>query len=305
MERPLHSPIPAPQNLIFTLFIRIFHAPTAVFWLQSVKVTVSVIWNLIKCHVNWLSTTTSGTMDKTKRQDKVTAVLFDWDLTLAYAEGIGTYGERLQTLFQYAGLDYTIEEIEAAVHDYQDNTGTSGSKPPESILQTRQNITDYYRQILINLGYSNKNWTFYDRLYDVFAEVPILLYEDSLPALQTLKARGLALGIITNHSSLIRPVIRDYVGEYVSDSHVIISQDLQIYKPDPEIFHQAARQMNVLPENCLFVGDNLEVDAIGAVQQGGFGYGLWIDRETDTAVPLRLPERVHRITSLSQVTQFV
>lgn len=244
-------------------------------------------------------------MDKTKRQDKVTAVLFDWDLTLAYAEGIGTYGERLQTLFQYAGLDYTIEEIEAAVHDYQDNTGTSGSKPPESILQTRQNITDYYRQILINLGYSNKNWTFYDRLYDVFAEVPILLYEDSLPALQTLKARGLALGIITNHSSLIRPVIRDYVGEYVSDSHVIISQDLQIYKPDPEIFHQAARQMNVLPENCLFVGDNLEVDAIGAVQQGGFGYGLWIDRETDTAVPLRLPERVHRITSLSQVTQFV
>jgi HAD superfamily hydrolase (TIGR01549 family) len=244
-------------------------------------------------------------MGKLKKSGKVTAVLFDWDLTLAYAEGINTYGERLQTLFHHAGLDYTVEEIEAAVHDYQLDTGMLGQKPPESILQTRQNITDYYRQILARLDYVNENWTFYDRLYDVFAEVPTLLYEDSLHILQALKKRGLVLGIITNHSSLIRPVIDEYVGEYISSSHVIISQDLQVYKPDPVIFRQATRQIGVLPENCLFVGDNLEVDAIGAVQQGGFSQGLWIDRETDTAVPPRLPAHVHRITSLNQIETFI
>jgi putative hydrolase of the HAD superfamily len=244
-------------------------------------------------------------MSERKQVGKVTAVLFDWDLTLAYAEGIDTYGERLQTLFHHAGLDYSIKEIEVAVRDYQIDTNILGQKSPESILQTRQNIADYYRQVLARLGYINDNWTFYDRLYDVFAEVPSNLYEDSLTILQTLKKRGLILGIITNHSSLIRPVIHEYVGEYISDSHVIISQDLQVYKPDSVIFRHAARQIGVLPENCVFIGDNLEVDAIGAVQQGGFSLGLWIDRETDTAVTPRLPERVHRITSLNQIANFV
>ena len=244
-------------------------------------------------------------MGKRKQLGKVTAVLFDWDLTLAYAEGIDTYGERLQTLFHHAGLDYPVEEIEAAVRDYQIGTGILGQKSPESILQTRQNIADYYRQVLARLGYINDNWTFYDRLYDVFAEVPTILYKNSLGILQTLKKHGLVLGIITNHSSLIRPVINQYVGEYISDSHVIISQDLHVYKPDPVIFRHATRQIGILPENCIFIGDNLEVDAIGAVQQGGFGLGLWIDRETDTAVTPRLPERVHRITSLNQIANFV
>ncbi len=244
-------------------------------------------------------------MGKRKNLGQITAVLFDWDLTLAYAEGIDTYGERLQTLFHHAGLDYSVEAIEAAVREYQTDTGILDQKTPESILQTRQNIADYYRQVLVRLGYINDNWTFYDQLYDVFAKVPAILYKDSLPILQALKKRGLVLGIITNHSSLIRPVINEHVGEYVSDSHVIISQDLQVYKPDPVIFRHATRQIGISPENCLFVGDNLEVDAIGAVQQGGIGLGLWIDRETDTAVPPRLPKRVHRITSLSQIKHFI
>lgn len=239
------------------------------------------------------------------KRSKVTAVLFDWDLTLAYAEGIDTYGERLQTLFQQAGLNFTVADIEEAVYDYQMDMGLLGEKSPESVLQTRQNIADYYREILVRLGYVNNNWTFYDRLYDAFAEVPVKLYEDSLPILQTLHKRGLVLGIITNHSSLIRPVIADFVGEYIGDSHVTISQDLQIYKPDPEIFRQATRQLGILPENSLFVGDNLDVDAIGAVQQGGFNRGLWIDRENQPIANNKLPKRVHRITSLSQIENFI
>ena len=244
-------------------------------------------------------------MGNIKQKGKITAVLFDWDLTLAYTEGIDTYEERLQLIFQHAGLNYTVEEIEDAVRDYQLDTGMLGQNLPESALQTRQNIADYYRQLLVRLGYINENWTFYDRLYDVFAKIPSLLYKDSVPALQALKKRGLVLGIITNHSSLIRPVIDAHVGEYISSSHVIISQDLQVYKPDPAIFRHAARQIGILPENCLFVGDNLEVDAIGAVQRGGFAQGLWLDRKTNTAVLPHLPEHVHRITSLSQITQFV
>jgi putative hydrolase of the HAD superfamily len=244
-------------------------------------------------------------MGRKKRRNEVTAVLFDWDLTLAFAEGVDTYGERLQILFQQAGLDFPVTKIEEAVYNYKRDTDTLGLKAPESLLQTRQNISDYYREILVRLGYVNENWTFYDRLYDAFAEVPVILYKGSLPTLRALQARGLVLGIITNHSSLIRPVIADFVGKYVPDSHVIISQDLQVYKPDPIIFQHAVQRLGVPPQNCIFVGDNLDVDAVGAVQRGGFKKGLWIDRELDTSIAPPLPDHVHRITSLTQVLDFL
>jgi FMN phosphatase YigB (HAD superfamily) len=58
------------------------------------------------------------------------------------------------------------------------------------------------------------------------------------------------------------------------------------------------------PEETLFVGDSLDADAIGAVEQGNFRMGLWLDRE-DVGADVKLPPRVARITSLNDVLNFV
>lgn len=236
---------------------------------------------------------------------EITAVLLDWDLTLAHVIGIQTYSERLKALFNSAGLDFSLAEIEAAMQRYENDAAAHAESAPSDLPQTPQDITDYYREILQRLGYPNDDVIFFDRLYHTFAELPITLYDDTLPTLQRLQAKDLSLGIITNHSSLIRPVIAQFVGRYISSEHVIISQDIQIHKPSPAIFRQAAAQLNVLPEECLFVGDNLNVDAIGAVRYGGYRLGLWIDRGKNSPTGITLPENVHRITSLSQVLDFV
>lgn len=242
-----------------------------------------------------------------KRQNKVTnitAVLFDWDLTLAHVTDIETYSERLQAIFRSGGLDFSLTDIESAMRSYQIDTAALKLPILPGVPQTQQDITTYYRDILWRMGYINEDNAFYDRLYDVFAELPLTMYDAAMPLLEDLSQQGIKLGIITNHSRLIRPIAERYVGHYIPNEHIVISQELKINKPAAAIFRYAATQLNTPPANCLFVGDNLFVDAIGAVENGGYGLGLWIDRK-DTAAKQLPPESVHRITSLSEVVDFV
>ncbi|MCP4428428.1 MAG: HAD family hydrolase [Chloroflexi bacterium] len=239
-----------------------------------------------------------------KEHKKITAVLFDWDLTLAYVVGIETYSERLQAIFRAGGLDFALTDIEIAMRNHQIDTATLKLPILPGVPQTQKDITDYYREILSRLGYVNDDDAFFDRLYDIFAELPLALYPTALSSLQQLRKQGITLGVITNHSRLIRPVIEKYAGAYFPPQHVIISQELQIDKPSPSIFRHAAAQLQVDPANCMFVGDNLFVDAIGAVEHGGYARGLWIDRK-NTVTKRPPPENVYRITSLSQTLDFV
>ena len=240
-------------------------------------------------------------MSKIKKRRWIKAVLFDWDLTLAHAHSINTYSERLQALFHSAGLSFSLPAIEAAMQSHQEQFFTASQV---GAPQTPQDITDYYRHILHRLGYVNEDDAFFDQLYHAFARLPVTLYDDSLATLQQLQQQRLTLGIITNHSNLIRPVIDRHVGQYIPTEQVIISQDVLMHKPAPAIFQHAARKLQVEPAQCLFVGDNLNVDAIGAVVQGGYGLGLWIDRETN-GEKQQLSPGVHCITSLNQVIDFL
>lgn len=74
---------------------------------------------------------------------------------------------------------------------------------------------------------------------------------------------------------------------------VVTSEKARVAKPEPEIFLQACSQLEVQTEESLFVGDNLELDAIAAKKAGMIG--IWLDRYhvklEDT------PQGVERISS--------
>lgn len=243
-------------------------------------------------------------MQNMTRNRHITAVLFDWDLTLAHTTGIKTYSERLQAIFRAGGLDFPLAAVETALRSHRVDTAALKLPILPGKPQTQKDIADHYREILWRLGYVNDDPAFFDYLYNVFAELPLALYDAALPTLQQLKQKGVSLGIITNHSRLIRPVIDQYVGGFVPSEHVVISQEQQLDKPSPAIFEFAASQLHTPPANCAYVGDNLYVDAIGAIQQGEYALGLWIDRKRN-GEKRRYPENVYRITSLRQVLDFV
>lgn len=234
---------------------------------------------------------------------QITAVFFDWDFTLAYAlEGV-SHEERLTAIFQHAGLDYTLEEIEAAWQGYLEDI-KQGQLSNPSTPQTQQDITNFYRQILLRLGHENRSQEFVNALYDAYALLPVTLYEDTLPTLQALKQKGLSLGIISNHSTTIRVAMANYLGDLIVSENIIISQEEGVHKPAKTIFQRAVSRLRVAPANSVFVGDNLEVDAIGAVEQGQFGLGIWVDRRGE-GEKRPLPPDVTRVTSLYEVLDLV
>lgn len=224
-------------------------------------------------------------------------VLFDWDLTLTRVIGDVSPEERLATLFQKEGLPYTLPEIEDAIRTYNRNVET-GQLKRIGKKQTQREIAQFYRDILAQLDHVELDWAFMYRLYDAYSFLPHSLYDDTVPLLKWLKKQGFALGVISNHSRQIRPVIEETLSDYIQPEHIIISQEEGVHKPAKTIFKTACSRMGFAPESCIFVGNDLYSDAIGAVEAGGYGLGLWLDRGSELSPVRTLPERVYRINSL-------
>ena len=169
------------------------------------------------------------------RESKHECVLFDWDLTLTRVIGDVSPEERLTTLFQKEGLPYTLSEIEDAIRAYNEDV-EKGQLKRNGRKQTQREIAQFYRDILAQLNHVELDWAFMYRLYDAYSFLPHSLYEDTLPLLQWLKDRDVALGIISNHSRQIRPVMEEIVGEYIQSEQIIISQEEGVHKPAKTIF---------------------------------------------------------------------
>ena len=234
----------------------------------------------------------------------ITAVCFDWDRTLAQVIGDVSVPERLSLLFQSEGLSFTPQQVATAIDQYQADVAQKKLHFLGSPPQSQQDIMTYYAHLLRNLGMATVSQSLVERLYNGYALLPTQLYDDALPTVRALHKRGKLLGIISNHSHSVRPIIQQMVGRYIPAERVIISQEFGVTKPTPSIFHEALRCLSVPPQQTVFVGDNLEVDAIGAVVQGGLGCGFWLDRH-DMGSKRPLPPNVIRITNLRQLLEWV
>ncbi len=236
--------------------------------------------------------------DMTDRQIK--AIFFDWDHTLAYTKTPqNSLGERLAMMFQIAGLPYTQEEIETALQQYVAEGGQDEFKRLGE-AQTRREIAGIYARLLYRLGHQDTSWELRLTIYRAYAELPWFLFEDSRAVLQAVRDKGCILGIISNTSISARPSMTRMVGDLVPARHIVISEEIGVHKPAKTIYLRAAARVRMPPANCLLVGDNLAVDAFGAVQNGGFGHAVWLNRNQKNDGRI-LPSNISTITSLPQL----
>jgi len=86
-----------------------------------------------------------------------------------------------------------------------------------------------------------------------------------------LHRRGYILGIISNViTSQEIPDWMDADGFMPFFKSVVLSSVFGKRKPDPDIYHEAARRAGVEPARCVYVGDNLKRDVTGT-RAAGFG----------------------------------
>ncbi|SHH96991.1 putative hydrolase of the HAD superfamily [Sporobacter termitidis DSM 10068] len=85
--------------------------------------------------------------------------------------------------------------------------------------------------------------------------------------LRRLKGQGVGLGLISNWDHTCRRVLADNGLDALLDV-TVVSSEVGIEKPNPEIFRMALETAGVRAEEAMYVGDNYYDDVVGA---GGVG----------------------------------
>ncbi len=99
-------------------------------------------------------------------------------------------------------------------------------------------------------------------------EYELVLYDDVLANLNTLRAQGYIVGIVSNVPSG-GDELADQLGLTGYIDFAVTSSEVGCEKPDPRIFAEALRRADATPpSDAVMVGDQIETDVNGALAAG-------------------------------------
>jgi putative hydrolase of the HAD superfamily len=93
------------------------------------------------------------------------------------------------------------------------------------------------------------------------------LFPGTIETLEALKERGIRLAIISNWTMNLEGLLQALGLAHYFDA-IVVSTVVHLYKPQPEIFHLAAKLLKAEPSQCLHVGDSFAADVQGALAAG-------------------------------------
>lgn len=130
-----------------------------------------------------------------------------------------------------------------------------------------------------------------------FPGVPDMLVE--------LRKRGYKVAVVSNTNYLARPVIEKlHIPKKVDQ--VVLSCEVGLMKPDPEIYRLGASRLGLDPHECLFVGDGgdnelsgaKEANCVVAVVQQERGYVYRNPEQIPTDTDVQLPNVIDVLSYL-------
>ena len=125
-----------------------------------------------------------------------------------------------------------------------------------------------------------------------------VLFNDVLQSLMELKRMNITLGLISNVDKDITGLLDD-LGLSSFLTTVVTSQETGFTKPNPEIFREALRRVEIPAEDVVFVGDQYQIDVLGATAAGM--KGILVDRGGFSDAPVECP----RVSNLFQITRML
>lgn len=90
-----------------------------------------------------------------------------------------------------------------------------------------------------------------------------VVYAETIETLQCLQDAGYRLGLVTNRRSPCDEQLAA-LGLLPYMETTIVAGKVSAWKPDPKIFEHALQQLNAVPTQVMYVGDNYFADVIGA-----------------------------------------
>ena len=133
-------------------------------------------------------------------------------------------------------------------------------------VYSKDSYSAFIQSILKNLGIEENIG---EKIYDeIIKKAKFIRYPETLEVLKNL-SRNYILGVISNWdlelnlNSIFEELrIRKYF------SVIVVSKDIKISKPDPGIFLEALKKINLTPHQCFYIGDDPYEDFYGANNLG-------------------------------------
>ena len=201
----------------------------------------------------------------------IRAVFFDWYSTLANIDL--PRSQWYINMFRELGIEVPFAKAARGILRADAYLTAEHNRLPLE-QRTREERADMYtcypRMILSELGLKGAEEVAIkvrDMMRDLRKEMKMVstlaLFDDALPAIKTLKDRGILLGVISNASRELSQSCRE-MGLLPYLDMVLTSQEAGAAKPEPLIFLTALKKLDVLAEETVYVGDQYEADVLGA-----------------------------------------
>jgi len=165
------------------------------------------------------------------------------------------------------GINITIADVKLAyriVNSYLKQSSLNLRSPKEK----QDFLIRYNMELFKILGLSSNGESWAKRLFQRFSKYKRWgLFPDTTSALMSLKEHGFSLGIVANWDSGLPNLLKQLNIDYLF-ALVISSTKVGVEKPSPEIFHLAMEGIGTHANESYYVGDEYEVDVIGARSAG-------------------------------------
>lgn len=190
--------------------------------------------------------------------------LFDFNTAAAAArDELGPDWQKLSELWRQKQLQYTWLRGLAGHHaDFWQVTGDALDFALATLALDQPGLRDRLMQLYLRLG--------------TYPEVQAML--------ETLKARGFKLAILSNGSPAMLDAVVSHAGLGHAFDAVLSVEEVSVFKPHPTVYALAAQRLGVAPARICFLSSN----GWDAYSAKAFGFRvLWCNRFRQT--PERIP----------------
>jgi len=230
----------------------------------------------------------------------IKAIFFDWFNTLANFKP--PRHEFYQHIFHEFGIELSLKEILRGILTADQYYFAENAKSPvrERSPQELAEVYSYYpKAVLAEAGVdapSDLPLKIVKTAMQQFAGITVVLFDDVLSTLETLKGQKLTLGLLTNAEKGVVSFC-DKLGLNAYLDFVVTSEDAGVEKPKPGIFLAALERAGVKAPEAIHVGDQYNIDVVGA---RGVGINpILIDRY-DIFPEVDDCPRIHALAELAQ-----
>ncbi|OGI18898.1 MAG: hypothetical protein A3B68_06650 [Candidatus Melainabacteria bacterium RIFCSPHIGHO2_02_FULL_34_12] len=218
------------------------------------------------------------------------AVLFDLVGTLIYVKN--SVGAIYSNVASSYGIKTDIKKLDYAFKSviHQESQPTGGEEAEKKWWKKIVNKTFG----LAGYDLKEKSEEVFEAIFKEFTGKNAWgIYPDAIQTLKKCCETSLKLGLISNFDSRLEVILKE-LDLYKYFNCLSYSGKVRYSKPDPRIFQFALKELNILPEEALYIGDSLDIDYYPALDLNI--NAILINRNHEC-----LDKNVKRVTSLNEI----